>query len=854
MWTITVKGLLAHKLRYALTATAIALGVAFLAGTLVFTDTIKSTFDGLFSDVYRNTDAVVRGRQDVDVAANFASQRQLVDASVVDRVRRVPGVSEVRVGVGGYAQLVGRDGQAIGNPAAGAPTLGEAWTPGVDRLNPYRFVAGGRPPRTGDEIAIDKHSADVGDLAVGDRVLVLTKAAPTRFTITGIVRWGGADSPLGASITLFTLDTAERVLTEPGKVSEIAVAAAPGISQEQMTARLRAAVHDPAVEVVTGRTITQEGQTAIRDALGFFDTFLLVFAVIALFVASFLIFNTFSIVIAQRSRELALLRAVGASRRQVMVVVLGESTVVGALASAVGVLAGLGLAVGLRAMLGAVGMDIPAAGLVVEPRTAVAGLVVGLVVSLLATAAPAWHAGRIAPITALSGLEDTERTHRAPRAVNGGLVAGVGVAVLCVGLFASVAHRLWFVGSGAALVFLGVAVLGPVISRPASAVLGAPLRGLGVAGVLARNNAMRNPKRTAGAGAALLIGVSLVALISVLASSTKTSVSDVIDSAMRADFVVSGPAGNPGSASGFSPQLQRRLAALPEVASATGVRVGPVRVEGASTFALAVDPHHVADVLDADVRQGAFARVTATGVAVSTKYADDHDLHLGERLPVVFPATGRRAFTVQVIYGARAVAGDVVLPLSAAKRNFASKLDYQVYVDLAPGISVAAGRAAMQAVLATYPSVRLLDRTEFKQQQQAQIEQLLNLMYGLLALALVIALVGIANTLALSIHERTRELGLLRAVGMTRRQLRSTVLGESLIITLFGGIGGLLVGTLLGWAVVVALKSEGVTRLAIPAGQLVVIAVLAALAGVLAAAAPSRRAARLDILRAISRE
>jgi putative ABC transport system permease protein len=851
MWRITLPGLLAHKVRYALTAVAVVLGVAFMAGTLVFTDTIKSTFDGLFDDVYRNTSAVVRAKQPFTPDANFTNQRRLIDADLVETVRRVPGVAQVRPGVDGYAQLVGQDGGAIGNPAAGAPTLGESWVPGADSMSPYRFLPGGRPPRSGDEVAIDKHSADVGQIAVGDRVTVLTKRAPKQYTVTGIVRWGTADSPLGASITLFDLPTAERVLTEPGQVSEIDVAADHGVSQEVLVHRLRSALDDPGLDVVTGAKVVEEGQTGIRQALAFFDTFLLVFAAVALFVGSFLIFNTFSIVVAQRMRELALLRAVGASRGQMMRSVLGESIVIGLLASLIGVLAGVGLAVGLRDLLAVLGLAIPASGLVVHPRTVVVGVVAGTLITLGAALVPAWKAGQVAPVAALHEVVAGEETRRLRRTVSGSVVLVVGATLVLLGLYADIPHRIAGVGGGAAAVFVGVAVLGPVLAGPLARLLAAPLRWSGPAGLLARNNAAQNPKRTSAAAAALMVGVALVALIAVMASSTKSSISSLIDSSMRADYVVSG-AGQPGGQSGFSPSLQRRVAALPEVASATGVRSGTVRIGQSTQVALAVDPQHVDDLFDVDVRRGSFASMTATGVAISQQVADSRHLAIGDRLPVTFTTTGTRGFTVQVVYGARSLAGDYVLPLAAARKNFSSQLDFQVYAKLAAHVSPAAARGAIEEVLADYPNATLLDRTQYKHEQEAQIDQLLGLMYGLLGLALVIALIGIANTLALSIHERTHELGLLRAVGMTRAQLRRTVRAEAVIIALLGTLEGLVVGTLLGWAVVAALESQGITRLSIPVTQLVVVTALASLAGVVAATAPGRRAGRLDVLAAIS--
>jgi putative ABC transport system permease protein len=850
MWRITLPGLLAHKVRYALTAVAVVLGVAFLAGTLIFTDTIKNTFDGLFNDVYRNTSAVVRAKQPVTPDANLTNQRQLIDARLVEAVRRIPGVAQTQLGVDGYAQLVGKDGTAIGNPAAGAPTLGEAWMPGADSMSPYRFLSGGRPPRTGDEVAIDKHSADVGHIAVGDRVTVLTKRSPHEYTVTGLVRWGTADSPLGASITLFDLKTAERVLAEPGRANEIDVAAEHGVSQEELANRLRAALRDSNVEVVTGSTVIEEGQTGIHRALAFFDTFLLVFAAVALFVGSFLIFNTFSIVVAQRMRELALLRAVGASRGQMVRSVLGESVAIGIVASLVGLGAGLGLAVGLRGLLAAFGFALPSSGLLVTPRTVVVSILAGTLITLAAAVMPAWKAGKVAPVAALRAVVVDEETRRVRRSGSGALVLAVGSGLLLVGLFADVPHRMSYVGAGAAALFLGVAVLGPVISRPVARAVGAPLRWSGVAGLLARNNGVQNPKRTSAAAAALMVGVALVSLIAVMASSTTSSIGSVIDSSMRADFVVSG-AGQPGGESGFSPALQRQVTALPEIASATGVRSGTVRIGTTTLVVLAVDPRHVDDLFDVEVKQGSFATMGDSGIAISQQIADYRHLGVGDRMSVVFTTTGTKTFTVRVIYGARTLAGDYVLPLAAARQNFSSKLDFQVYVKLAANVSPAAGRHAIERVLADYPNATLLDRTEYKHEQEAQIDQMLSLMYGLLGLALVIALIGIANTLALSIYERTRELGLLRAVGMTRAQLRRTVRAEAVIIALLGTVEGLVVGTLLGWALVSALKSQGITRLSIPITQLVIITVLASLAGVVAAAAPGRRAARLDVLAAI---
>jgi putative ABC transport system permease protein len=852
MWRVTLKGVAAHRLRYALTALAVLLGAAFIAGTFVLTDTINSTFNGLYDQIYQGTAAVVRATEPFNPGTNFVSQRQRIDASLATTVARVPAVKAVALDVEGYAQLVGRDGKPIGTAFNGPPTLGAAWTD-VAALNPVRLLPGGHPPRTSSQVVIDKHSADVGHFKVGDTVTVLTQGPPATYTITGIATWGGADSPLGATITAFDPATAEKVLGQPGKVSQIDVEAAPGVSQSQLLSRIQAAIHDPKIEVVSGQTVTAEGQQTVHQAMSFIGVFLLVFAFIALFVGSFVIFNTFSIIVAQRLRELALLRAVGASRRQVVASVLGESLVIGVVASAVGLIAGIGLAVVLKAGLAALGFDIPATGLVVSPRTVIVGLLAGTLITMVSAVAPAIRASRIPPVTAMQDVAAEPRQPSFRRAVWGGILVAGGAVVLAAGLFGHAGNRVTLVGGGAVAVFVGIAVLGPFVARKASQVIGAPLAMQGAAGRLGRQNAMRNPSRTAATAAALMVGVTLVSLISVLAASAKASVNSTIDSAVRADFVISNGA-TAGGSSGFSPNLERSLSALPQVSSAAGLLSGVVQIYRKTTAVVATDPVKAASLLNIGVTQGRLASMTPSGIAVSSQVAGSQHLKIGSPVAVTFPATGTRTFTVQVVYDVRQLAGDYILPLAAAAANFPQALDIDVFVKLAPGVSESAGRNAISGVLTSYPNATLMDQIQFKAQQAQQVNQLLNLMYGLLALGVVIALIGIANTLVLSIYERTRELGLLRAVGTTRGQLRSMVRSESLVIALFGTVEGLVLGMLFGWVIVAAMRNQGITHLAFPVQQLLVIAVLAGLAGFVAAIAPARRAARLDILQAVTTE
>jgi putative ABC transport system permease protein len=852
MWRITLKGVAAHRLRYALTALAVLLGVSFISGTYVLTDTMNHTFDNLYSQIYQGTAAVVRATQPFGPGTNWTNERQLIDASLATTVAKVPGVQATSFTIESYAQLVGKNGKTIGVASNGPPTLGEAWTD-VAALNPMRLLPGGQPPRGPGQVVIDKHSADVGGFTVGDRVRVLTQTGPGTYTITGIATWGSADSPLGATITAFDPATAARVLGQPGKVNAINVEAAPGVSPDTLVTRIQHAMHTPGIEVVSGASITAEGQQSVHQAMSIISVFLLSFGFIALFVGAFVIFNTFSIIVAQRLRELALLRAVGASRRQVIQVVLGESLIIGLVASAAGVGAGIGLAVVLKAALSGLGFDLPATGLLITSRTVIVGIAVGTLITVISAIAPARRAGRIPPVAALQEVAAEPRQLPARRAVLASVLLAAGIAVLFTGLFAHVSNRMPLVGAGAAAVFIGVSVFGPFAARPASRVIGAPLARQSTTGMLGQRSAMRNPSRTSATAAALMVGVALVSLTSVLAASMKSSANSTIDSALRADFVVSSGA-QAGGASGFSPRLEQSLARLPQVSSVAGVRSGVVKVFGGVTPMVAIDPAKAAPLFNVGVTQGSLDAMTPTGIAVSSQAASDHQLRLGSQVAITYPTTGTKLYTVQAIYSVRDIAGDYVLPLAAGQANFPSALDIVAFVKLAPGVTASAARPAIDRVLAAYPNATLQDQAQYKASYSAQVDQLLNLVYGLLGLSVGIALIGIANTLALSIYERTRELGLLRAVGTTRAQLRSMVRAEALVISTFGALEGLVLGGLLGWAIVAAMRSQGVSTLVIPVSQLLIVAALAALAGLVAAIAPSRRAARLNILRAVTTE
>jgi putative ABC transport system permease protein len=544
---------------------------------------------------------------------------------------------------------------------------------------------------------------------------------------------------------------------------------------------------------------------------------------------------------------MALMRAIGASRRQVLGSVLLEAVIVGLIASVVGLVVGIGVAAGLKALLAGFGIDIPAGGIVLLPRTVVVALVAGLFVSVASAVFPARRASKVPPIAAMRDVAHDTSGHSRRRVVIGIAVVALGAAAIAAGLVGGAAIAA--VGLGAMLVFVGVAILGPVIAGPVARVIGAPLpRFKGMAGTLARENAMRNPKRTSATAAALMIGVGLVGFITIVASSTKASIDDVLSDTFTGDVVIDSGSFGFG---GLPPELAERVAALPEVEAASGIRFTPAEIDGSAQTIFSADPQAVSAIVDVGVIEGDLAALDAGGIAVLDEKAEDEGLSIGDTVTVSF-TEGDQQLEVRAIYTEQQLAGTWFVGQPVIEAGVADQADLQVYVKVAEGVSTADALPAIEAVAADFPTAEVQDEAEYIESQSGQIDQILNLIYVLLALAVIIALMGIANTLALSIFERTRELGLLRAVGMTRRQLRATVRWESVIIALFGTALGLVIGLFFGWAIVQALADEGFTAFVVPGGQLAVVALIAALAGVVAAILPARRASRLDVLEAIA--
>ncbi len=843
MLKATLKGLLAHKLRLGMSAFAIILGVAFVAGTFVFTDTLNRSF----TDLFRQTapDVTVRPVDTQDQGGFTGPDSRTVPADLVGSLAGRPGVARVDGNVTDQSTfIVGRDGKVVGS-GGGAPGIGITYNdgPAADG-SPIVTITDGHAPAGPDQFLIDDKSAAAAGYAVGDEITLVT-AGPepaVHGTLVGTVRFGETGNTIGATLVLMDTATAQRLyLGGQQAFTDIAVTGDGSVGNQQLRDELAGAL--PAgYEALDDAQLAAENQSNLEQGLSFITTFLLVFAAVALVVGTFLILNTFSIIVAQRTRELALLRALGASRRQVTRSVLTEALVVGLVGSTIGLALGFGLAVGLKALFGAIGLDLSSAGLVFQWRTAVVAYAVGVLITLLAAYLPARRAALVPPVAALR--DDVAMPESSLR---GRLIAGSGLAAVGAGLMVwslSFDGGLAALGIGVLGVFVGVALLAPVIGRPIVALIAAPFpRLFGAVGQLARQNAQRNPRRTSATASALMIGLALVSAMAVLGQSTKASVDRLVASNLHADYVVSNAIGVP-----FSTEIADRIAAVPGVADVVPVRYGSAQLDGQDTFLTATDVTHYQDMVALTVVNGS---LQSDGLVVAQDRAAERGWQIGDQVSVTLPG-GTVDLPVAAIIEPNQLAGSTIVPLAVLEQGGQTPVDSTVYVSRVPGADAGTVTAAVDAAIADLPTITAKDQAAYAAQQRAPVDQILAIVYALLGLAVVIAVLGIVNTLALSVIERTREVGLLRAVGMSRRQLRSMVRLESVAIAVLGAVLGIGLGLVFGVSIQRALVDQGVAVLDIPGLQLAVFVLLAALVGVLAAVWPARRAARMDVLRAIT--
>ncbi len=841
MLRVTIKGVRGHLLRFLLTTASVMLGVAFVAGTFVLTDSLQSTFDQIAGAATAGTDVVVRGDVRGQGSNGQEDLRQPLPVSLAQTLAGVDGARAAYPTLQGSAVLVGRDGTAVRN--GGAPSFGFDYRPDDPALPLVR----GRGPTRSDEVAVEASTLATSGLELGDRTRLVVGGGVQPVTITGVVRFAGGSA--GATFVVVDKASALRWFAPDGTVQEITVRAQDGVSQQQL--RQRVAAELPAgVSAITGQAYTSQQREAFASGLGFVNTFLLVFAGVSLFVGAFIIANTFSMLVAQRTRELALLRALGASRRQVVRVVLGEAAVVGLVGGLLGLVAGVALAAGLQAFIRTFGLDITG-GLPVRLRTVVVSLVIGLVVTTGSAVLPALRAGRIAPVAAMrDDVALPERSLRR-RAVVGAVLLALGAGAMAYAVTGLQGGRAGIVlGVGAALAFVAMVVAAPLLSRPVVHVLAWPVVAVSrTIGRLARDNTLRNPRRTATTAISLMIGLALVCAFSVLAASTRASVDGLVDDQVRADFVLS------GGTSPFPVSVAEAAAELPGVQSVTDTALLPVRIGSTPTSGAAVSGAGLQRAILVDVLSGDLTALDRGELALSRTFAAEQGVRVGDQVSARIGVLAEQTLRVGAVYeDSQLVGSNVLVPRSlyAGAVPQALRTTFSALVSVEPGADTATVRRELTDLVAPQLVVSVQDRQEFKDAQGAQINQLLAIVYVLLALSVVIAALGIVNTLALSVFERTREIGLLRAVGMTRGQLARTITLESVVTALFGAVLGTVLGLTLGVLLQRVLSDQGLGELAVPVGQVALTFVLAGAVGVVAALLPAWRATRLNVLEAVT--
>jgi putative ABC transport system permease protein len=840
---LTIKQMWARKRRAIGAGIAVIIGVAFLASTMILGGAMTRGIEALFVEGYAGTDVQVRSAYDI-TSENV--QTVPIPADLLGDLDAIPEVDRALPVVEGTAQIVGTDGVGIGGN--GPPTIGQNW-PDSPR-NPYTLVDG-RPPLGPGEVVIDSGAADDGDLRVGD-VTTVRVPQPVEVTVVGVAELESGSSLGGVTFAFFDTATAQDLLIgRDDALSAIDLQMSARVTPDQLRSSVERLIPDGTV-AYTGAELTAQAMEELEsDFLGFLKVFLMLFALIALLVAGFSISNTFSILVAQRTRESALLRALGASSRQILATVTGEALFIGALASVLGLGAGIGLAHGLNALMTASGAGVPSTGLTPDGGVIVAGLMTGIGVTLLAAIVPAWRASRVAPLAALRDVAVDRSGASVRRAAAGLVLTGSGAVALVVA--PDTGEPLMIAGIGALSTFVGFVLLGPIAAHITAQVIGAPIAATrGASGSLARGNAMRNPKRTASTAAALMIGTAVVALFANVASSIKYSMTDLLDRSFGGDLVVR-PDGFSGA--GLDPALATTIAGLPEVARVAPLRDAPVTIDGEEAWLVASDVATMATIIELGDITGDLSGMGEGEIAVSTTWAEADGYTVGDVVDLRFADGEPGALTIVATYTERDLMGDQLVDLSVIEPHHTAISDFLLLIDLNDGQTLEDGRASVAAVTAPAGNPLVETSEEYLDAMASELDAALGLVYGLLGLAVVIALIGIANALSLSLHERTRELGLLRAVGQSRRAMRATVRWESVIISLFGTIGGVALGTFLCWGLVRAIATtEGFARFAPSYATIAVVMVVAVLAGVLAAWRPARRASKLDILDAIASE
>jgi len=842
MFRTALRNVLAHKARLLMTVLAVMLGVAFVSGTLVFTNTISDAFQKSSAKGFDQVDVAVRAKYQ-DSKDDKVGKTPDLTQSVLDTSAKVPGAADAIGVVNGFTAIADEHGKLIGG---GFRSEGGNYWGAKDPRYP---LSSGSAPHGKNQVAIDSQTARRAGYKVGDTVRISVDGPVLKPTITGVFTTDDGNVAAGGSLALFDTATAQQLFGKPGTYDEIDVKAASGTSQTALKAGLDQALGTKLLETTTGRQLADDQAQMISSSMSGLKQGLLVFAGIALFVGTFIIANTFTMLVAQRTKELALLRAVGASRRQVTRSVLIEAFVVGTVAGVTGLVAGIGIGAGLRSLMNTLGATVPDGPLVVSPGTVASALAVGIVITMLAAWLPGRRAAKIPPVAAMSSVHAKATTKSLVlRNTLGALFSAAGIAVVLAATTMSGSDGQAPMGIGAVLLIIGVFILTPLLSRPLTAAAAPVLRIFGISGKLARQNSVRNPRRTAATASALMIGLTLITGMTVMAGSLQKSIDKMASSAIRADYVVSMANGNE-----LSPNVDKKLSSSEGVTATSPLRNAASRIDGTTEYLTGVNGAAIGKLTDLKVAGGTF-KVGGRQVVVDQDTAKSHDWQAGSTFTAHYEDGRSQQLTVSGVYEGNELIRGILLDNTTLTAHQTDPADMQVLVKTADGAS-SSTKDRLEKALGSNPAIKVQDKQDLSESIAQTFTLILNMVYGLLAMAVIVAVLGVINTLAMSVFERSQEIGMLRAIGLDRKAVKRMVRLESLVISLFGGVLGIGLGVFFGWAAGELLGTKMPTyELVLPWSRLAVFLLLAATVGVLAALWPARRAARLNMLAAIKSE
>ncbi|MDT0548806.1 MULTISPECIES: ABC transporter permease [Streptomyces] len=847
MLRTALRNVLAHKARLMMTVLAVLLGVAFVSGTLVFTDTISSAYQKSSEKGFSGVDVAIQPDKSDDDSGNPGAAPRLTQR-LLDQAGQVPGTASAIGAVSGYTAVADKSGDLLGN---GFANTGANYYPGADGKDPRYTLTDGRAPKAAGEVALDSKTADRGHYKVGDTVRLSVDGPVRQEKVVGVFTTDDGNVAAGGSLVLFDTANAQRLFAKPGEFDEIDLKAAPGTSQAALKSGVDKILPKDA-EATTGQQLADDQAALIKQQMSGMQTGMLVFAGISLFVGIFIIANTFTMLVAQRTRELALMRAVGASRRQVTRSVLIEATAVGAVAAVTGLVAGIGIGAGLRSLLNSTGATVPDGPLVVSPTAIAVSLVVGVVVTVLAAWLPGRRAAKIPPVAAMNSVHAAPTTRGlVVRNTIGAVLSAAGAAGVLAGSRMGSDGKLPM-GLGAAVLVIGVFVLTPLLSRPLIAAAAPVLRAFGISGKLARQNAVRNPRRTAATASALMVGLTLITGMTVIAGSVQKGIDNMATGALKSDYVVS--LGGFDGVRPLSPDVERTLGKLDQVTTLSPLRNSASRVDGDTEYLTGVNGKAIQDLVGVDFKEGSFAALGGDKAVVDDKTADRYGWKRGSAFTVTYEDGRKGRLSVVGVYEGNQMIRGIMLDNATLTPHMRTVTDMQVMLKTKDGASEAT-KNAIEKALGNNPAIQVQDKKDISNGIAQFFTLMLNMLYGLLAMAVIVAVLGVINTLAMSVFERSQEIGMLRAIGLDRRGIKRMVRLESLVISLFGGVLGIGLGVFFGWAAGELIASGLPTyELVLPWGRMTVFLVLAAVVGVLAALWPARRAAKLNMLAAIKAE